>query len=45
MMQMKRICIAVGLAGLMACAFDGLIDELSITDGFLDPVEMQPLKK
>lgn len=30
--------------GVIDSSFDGLIDELSITDGFLDPAELQPLK-
>jgi hypothetical protein len=30
-------------SGVIDCAFDGLIDELSITDGFLAHGEMQPL--
>jgi len=30
-------------AGNIDCAFDGLIDELCITDGFLAPGELQPL--
>jgi hypothetical protein len=30
-------------SGVIDSAFDGLIDELSITDGFLTPSELQPL--
>lgn len=32
-------------SGVVDAAFDGLIDELSITDGFLSPVELQPLQQ
>ncbi|MFC1765557.1 sulfatase-like hydrolase/transferase [Planctomycetota bacterium] len=31
-------------AGIVDSAFDGLIDELSITDGFLTETELQPLR-
>jgi len=31
-------------SGVVNSAFDGLIDELSITDGFLAPAELQPLR-